>query len=53
MDKINPVLVKNLTYYPIIIGLASLRPDSEVYTLNHEISLCCKICKKVRCYYGI
>ena len=40
MDKINHVFrcepvyrKKSLTYYPIIIRLASLRPDSGVYTL--------------------
>jgi len=43
MDKMNhvsrckPVYSKNLKYYPIIIRLASLRPDSGVYTLSHEI----------------
>ena len=30
----NRFKVKSLTYYPIIIRLASLRPDSGVYTLR-------------------
>jgi len=31
---VNRFIVKSLTYYSIIIRLASLRPDSNVYTLR-------------------
>jgi len=33
---VNRFIVKSLTYYPTIIRLASLRPDSGVYTLSHS-----------------
>jgi len=54
MDKINHVSrfkpvysKKNLTYYPIIIRLASLRPDSGVYILSYEISWAVKFARRL------
>ena len=35
-SNLNRFIVKSVTYYPIIIWLASLRQDSEVYTLSHS-----------------
>ena len=54
-SDVNRFIVKGVKYYPIIIRLASqtLGPDSRVYNLSHEISLCCKICKRVRCDWNL
>jgi len=35
-SNVNRFIVKRVTYYPIIIWLASLRQDSGVYTLSHS-----------------
>jgi len=43
---VNRIRVKSLTYCPIIIRFASLCLNSGVYTLSHEIGLCCKICRR-------
>ena len=47
VSKCKPVYSKNMTYYPIIIRLASLHPDSGVYTLSHEISWAVKFARRL------